>query len=133
MSIEAQLFVAIITAVGGVIVAVVGLAGRNKETTAAETTALITGQAERIDRLEERLDKVEKELTTTRYDLWRYQTHANALRHALTKALTWIADAVEWINGPRDDAPPPPPNSDAWYTLIESHPRPTTAEAVDPT
>ena len=132
MSIETQLFVAIITAVGGVIVAVVGLAGRNKETTAAETTALITGQAERIDRLEERLDKVEKELTTTRYDLWRYQTHANALRHALTKALVWIGDAVEWINGPRTTAPPTPPNSDAWRDLIDSHPRPTT-EAVDPT
>lgn len=132
MSVETQLFVAIITAVGGIVVAIVGLAGRNKETTAAETTALITGQAERIDRLEERLDKVEKELTTTRYDLWRYQTHANALRHALTKALVWIGDAVEWINGPRTSEPPTPPNSEAWQTLIESHPRPAT-EAVDPT
>ena len=132
MSVETQLFVAIITAVGGVVVAIVGLAGRNKETTAAETTALITGQAERIDRLEERLDKVEKELTTTRYDLWRYQTHANALRHALNKALVWIGDAVEWINGPRTTEPPTPPNSEAWQTLIESPPRPTTG-AVDPT
>lgn len=132
MNVETQLFVAGITALGGIIVAIVGLAGRNKETTAAETTALITGQAERIDRLEERLDKVEKELTTTRYDLWKYQAHANALRHALTKALTWIADAVEWINGPRDTKPPAPPNSDAWYDLLESHPR-LTAEAVDPT
>lgn len=132
MSIETQLFVAIITAVGTILVAVVGLAGRNKETTAAETTALITGQAERIDRLEERLDKVEKELTTTRYDLWRYQSHANALRLALNKALVWIGDAVEWINGPRTTEPPTPPNSDAWHDLIESHPRPGT-EAVDPT
>lgn len=131
MSVETQLFVAVITAIGGIVVAVVGLAGRNKETTAAETTALITGQAERIDRLEERLDKVEKELTTTRYDLWRFQAHANALRHALNKALTWIADAVEWINGPRTTEPPTPPNSDAWHDLIESHPRPST-EAVDP-
>lgn len=132
MSVETQLFVAIITAIGGVVVAVVGLAGRNKETTAAETTTLITGQAERIDRLEERLDKVENELKTTRYDLWRYQTHASALRQALTKALVWIGEAVEWINGPRATDPPTPPNSDAWQTLIESHPVPTTG-AVDPT
>ncbi|QNE90247.1 hypothetical protein H0194_04510 [Corynebacterium incognita] len=113
--------------------AFIGLSGRKEETKATETATLIQGQAKRIDSLENRQETTEKllaetrealtktqdDLAKTKLDLWALKTVAGELRRALAKAVSWIGDAVEWMNGPRDTAPPSPPDSDAWKELID--------------
>lgn len=109
----------VLSTAGLVLVAIIGLQGSRDEKKATHNATLVDGQNSRIQLLEDRLDRVEERLDQTRAELWRFQAHASALRTALRKAIAWITDAVEWMNGPRATAPPSPPDSEAWNALLE--------------
>lgn len=118
-----EVIVGIIAAVAAVAGAVIGLLGKRDETKQSASEALITGQASRIDRLETRLDTVEDALRETRAELHAIQSHAGDLRDALRRALAWIAEVMEHLASPQTIAPPPPPDVDAWQSLVDSPPR----------
>lgn len=128
MSVE--IWVAIITVIGGLGVAAVGKFGRRDETRTAAADSLINGQSKRIDSLENRLDTVEADLQTTRADLQstrtelhKIQSHAGDLRDALRSALNWIAEVLEHFKAPEHIAPPAAPNIERWQALIDSPPK----------
>lgn len=121
MSVE--IWVAIITVIGGLGVAAVGKFGRRDETRTAAADSLINGQSKRIDNLENRLDTVEAALQSTRAELHKIQSHAGDLRDALRGALNWIARALEHFNAPSHFAPPAAPDVERWQKLIDSPPR----------
>lgn len=116
MSSEVQ--IALISLATGVIVGMIGWAGKRGEVSAASVKTLVEGYAARVEQLEERTDKLEARLEETRKELHWHQRHSHALRRALAAAVEWIADAVEWINGPRTGPPPSPPDSEPWKDLI---------------
>lgn len=125
MSSEVQ--IAFISLITGVIVGLIGWAGKRGDTSAAKIKTLVDGYAQRVEQLEGRTDKLEEllretrtELQDTRDELHWNQRHSHALRRALAAALEWIADAVEWINGPRTGRPPSPPDSEPWKELIHA-------------
>lgn len=118
-----EIIVAIISLIGGVLVAIVGWVSRKDETTATASETLIKGQSDRIDKLEGRLDTVEAALQDTRAELQAIQSHAGDLRDALRRALAWIAEVMEHLASPDTISPPPPPDVEAWQSLIDSPPR----------
>lgn len=113
---------AIIAAVIAGIVTVIGYLltsiGKRDEVAAARSSGLLESMERRLQGYEARLDRAEKQIDALKADLWRFQAHTVALRRALSKALEWIADAVEWMNGDRASEPPTPPDSGAWHELI---------------
>lgn len=118
-----EIIVAIISLIGGVLVAIVGWVSRKDETTATASETLIKGQSDRIDKLEGRLDTVEAALQDTRAELQAIQSHAGDQRDALRRALAWIAEVMEHLASPDTISPPPPPDVAAWQSLIDSPPR----------
>ena len=93
-----EIVVGIVAGVATLATAVIGLLGKRDETSQSASEALISGQATRIDRLENRLDSVEEALRETRQELHAIQTHAGDLRDALRRALAWIAEALEHLS-----------------------------------
>lgn len=94
-------------------------AGRKDETEATRLQALIEGQAGRVQTLEQRLDSVEERLAKTETKLRSSQEHNHALRHALSEALSWVIDALEWLNGPQDTPHPKEPDFEEWRRILE--------------
>lgn len=124
---DTEIIIGLIALASSIAVAIIAHLGRKAETSAEKTRVLIEGYATRVEQLEERQDKLEAKLDATRKQLHWHQRHALALRRALAGAIEWIADAVEWINGPRRDDPPSPPDSDPWKALITA-----VADDLDP-
>ncbi|MDO5683786.1 MAG: hypothetical protein Q4G46_13295 [Propionibacteriaceae bacterium] len=113
-----EVLIALISTAAGVLVGLIGWAGKRSESSTASVKTLVEGYAARVEQLEERTDKLEARLEETRRELHWHQRHSLALRRALAAAIEWIADAVEWINGPRTSPPPSPPDSEPWKDLI---------------
>lgn len=126
-----EVIVAVISLAGGLGAAVIAWLGRRDETTASASEALISGQSDRIDRLEHRLDELEVTLDRTREELRRFRSHSWDLRDALRRALAWIAEAVEHQNHPDTIAPPAPPDTAAWQELVDGPPRARNPPDVD--
>lgn len=118
-----EVIVAIVSGAGALIVALISSLGRRDETSAAASASLISGQSDRIDKLENRLDSVEEDLRATRQELQAIQSHAGDLRDALRRALAWIAEALEHLANPTMIAPPPAPDIESWQALIDSPPK----------
>lgn len=118
-----EIVVGIVAGVATLATAVIGLLGKRDETSQSASEALISGQATRIDRLENRLDSVEEALRETRQELHAIQTHAGDLRDALRRALAWIAEALEHLASPGTIAPPPAPDVEEWQSLVDTPPR----------
>lgn len=118
-----EVIVAIVSGAGALIVALISSLGRRDETSATASASLISGQSDRIDKLETRLDSVEEDLRTTRQELQAIQSHAGDLRDALRRALAWIAEVLEHLAAPSTIAPPPAPDIEAWQALIDSPPK----------
>lgn len=118
-----EIVVGIVAGVATLATAVIGLLGKRDETSQSASEALISGQATRIDRLENRLDSVEEALRETRQELHAIQTHAGDLRDALRRALAWIAEALEHLASPDTIAPPPAPDVEEWQSLVDTPPR----------
>ena len=119
----AEVVVAIIAASVGVVTAALAFLGKRDEASAKNVEILVTGQSERISSLESRLDSLEGQLRSTRRELHQMQDHSSDLRKALERALEWIADAVEWMAGPREEDPPMPPDSESWRRLVDHPPK----------
>lgn len=118
-----EVIVAIVSGAGALIVALISSLGRRDETSATASASLISGQSDRIDKLENRLDSVEEDLRATRQELQAIQSHAWDLRDALRRALAWIADAVEHLTSPETVPEPPVPDIEEWRVLLDSPPR----------
>lgn len=118
-----EVIVAIVSGAGALIVALISSLGRRDETSATASASLISGQSDRIDKLENRLDSVEEDLRATRQELQAIQSHAGDLRDALRRALAWIAEVLEHLAAPSTIAPPPAPDIEAWQALIDSPPK----------
>ena len=125
-----EIVVGIIAGIAGVVGATIGLLGKRDETRQSATEALINGQATRIDRLENRQDSTEaalretrQELQDTRNELHFIQSHADDMRDALRRALTWIGEVLEHLASPETVAAPPTPDIDTWQALVDTPPR----------
>lgn len=125
-----EIVVGIIAGIAGVVGATIGLLGKRDETRQSATAALINGQATRIDRLENRQDSTEaalretrQELQDTRNELHSIQSHADDMRDALRRALTWIGEVLEHLASPDTIAAPPAPDIDTWQALVDTPPR----------
>lgn len=125
-----EIVVGIIAGIAGVVGATIGLLGKRDETRQSATEALINGQATRIDRLENRQDSTEaalretrQELQDTRNELHFIQSHADDMRDALRRALTWIGEVLEHLASPETVAAPPAPDVEAWQQLVDTPPR----------
>lgn len=118
-----EVIVAIVSGAGALIVALISSLGRKDETSATASASLISGQSDRIYKLENRLDSVEEALRATRQELQAIQSHAGDLRDALRRALAWIAEVLEHLAAPSTIAPPLAPDIEAWQALIDSPPK----------
>lgn len=93
--------------------------GRREETDANRLATLIEGQAGRIESLESRLKDVESRLTQTETRLRRSQDHNHSLRRALSEALAWVIDALDWMRDDQGHPPPADPDLQEWRRILE--------------
>ncbi|QMV84104.1 hypothetical protein HW450_06830 [Corynebacterium hindlerae] len=114
-AIIAAIIAGAVTLAGGILTRL----GKKDEVAATRTSSLVASMEARLQGYEKRLDHAEQRIDSLKAELWRFQTHTNALRHALSSALVWIADAVEWINSDHTTTPPAPPDSAAWTALVK--------------
>lgn len=93
--------------------------GRREETDANRLATLIEGQAGRIESLESRLQDVESRLTQTETRLRHSQDHNHSLRRALSEALAWVIDALDWMRDDQGRPPPADPDFQEWRRILE--------------
>lgn len=111
-----EVTVAIIGAAVAIITAFIGWMAKAGES----SKAVIDGALKRIDQLESKTEKLEQVLDETRAELRQQRNHNFSFRRALTGALEWISDAVEWMQGERDTAPPSEPDTQEWRDLLDA-------------
>lgn len=111
-----EVTVAIIGAAVAIITAFIGWMAKAGES----SKAVIDGALKRIDQLESKTEKLEQVLDETRAELRQQRNHNFSFRRALTGALEWIGDAVEWMQGERDTDPPSEPDTQEWRDLLNA-------------
>lgn len=116
---DSAIIAAIISGAVVIIGGVLTRLGKKEEVETARSASLLSSMETRLQGYEKRLDHAEAQIDSLKSELWLFQAHTAALRRALSKAVEWIADAVDWINGPRNTDPPTPPDSSAWHELIK--------------
>ncbi|MBP2333032.1 hypothetical protein [Corynebacterium freneyi] len=103
-----EVIVGLSTAAVGIIAAVLGWRGKKQETSATSLTAMMSEQAQRIDKLWARLDTVERDLRETRRELAAEQEQSYSLRRLLQDAFDWLLEWSAWASSDRRHAPPQP-------------------------
>lgn len=103
-----ELIIGLATAAVGIITGLLGLRGKKQETSATSLTAMMNKQADRIDKLWERLDAVERQLQATRRELTEEQEVGHSLRRLLADAFDWLLEWSAWASSDRKHAPPSP-------------------------
>lgn len=111
-----EITVAIIGGAVAVITAFIGWMAKAGES----SKAVLDGAIKRIDQLESKTEKLEQVLDETRAELRQQKNHNFSFRRALSGALEWIADAVEWMNGDRTTTPPSEPETEEWRDLLDA-------------
>lgn len=119
-----DIVVALVAAAALVLGGILGLRGKRDEASAAQTKTLLDGQDKRIERLESRLDRVEKELSDTKVELTAEQTHSWWLRKYLRGAVEFVESVRLWDEGGRVGALPVFPPVDRWLIVLERPRRP---------
>lgn len=116
---SSELIAALIAAAVALGTGLITNAGRKDETDSTKLSTLIEGQAGRIEGLEKRLGEVETRLTQTETRLRRSQDHNHSLRRALSEALAWVIDALDWMRDDQGRPPPADPNFQEWRQILE--------------
>lgn len=75
----------------------------------------------KLQKVEQALDETKDSLVQTRMELTQERAHNQAYRRALSAALNWIADAVEWMESDMKTPPPTEPETDTWRELLSDH------------
>lgn len=118
MSIPPELAIGIFSGIVGVAVALIGWFGRKDEVKAQSYKNLFEGQDKRIDRLENRLEKVEIELRDTKVELSAEQATVWTLRRHLDEAIDFF-DELASIRMDVRGILPPVPDVDRWrYDML---------------
>ena len=115
-----EVLVGIIAAIGGLGTGLIGLMGKLSEGVSQRTTALLEQYSERVEKLESRQTLLESKLDEVRAELRRTQAHNSRFHRALSGALEWIGDAVEWMQGTRTTPPPSEPDTSEWRELLKT-------------
>lgn len=110
----------IIAAAAGILTGVVGFMGKLSEGFSTQTKTLLETYSDRVEKLESRQSLLESKLDEVRAELRATQAHNFSFRRALSAALEWIGDAVEWMNGDRTTKPPSEPDTREWHDLLDS-------------
>ena len=113
MPMSPELALGILTGITGIVVALIGWFGRKDEVKAQSYKNLFEGQDKRIDRLENRLEKVEVELRDTKVELSAEQATVWALRRHLGEAVDFF-DELAMISMDVRGILPPVPDVDRW-------------------
>ncbi|WP_448851386.1 hypothetical protein [Corynebacterium sp. 335C] len=108
MIVTNELLIGLATAAVGIITGLLGLRGKKQETSATSLTAMMSEQAQRIDKLWARLDAVERDLQDTRRELAEEQEVGHSLRRLLADAFDWLLEWSAWASSDRKHAPPSP-------------------------
>ena len=103
-----ELIIGLATAAVGIITGLLGLRGKKEESSATSLTAMMNKQSDRIDKLWERLDTVERNLQATRRELTEEQEVGHTLRRVLADAYAWLLEWSAWAASDRRHAPPSP-------------------------
>lgn len=115
-----EIIVGIIAAIAGLGTGAIGLMGKLSEGVSQRTTALLEQYSERVEKLESRQTLLENKLDEVRAELRRTQAHNSRFHRALSGALEWIGDAVEWMQGTRQTPPPSEPDTSEWRELLRT-------------
>lgn len=110
-----------ITAVGGIIVAVIARGGRRDELDHKRTSDLIEQQGAELKRLRsdrdadrERLEEVERKQRLADQENWRLEGTNRRLRRGARQAMHDLEDIWDWVD---QGAQPPPPRRPEWSRL----------------
>lgn len=115
-----EVIVGIIAAIAGLGTGAIGFMGKISEGVSQRTTALLERYEERVEKLENRQNVLETKLDEVRAELRRTQAHNSRFHRALSGALEWIGDAVEWMQGARDTPHPAAPDTREWRELLKN-------------
>lgn len=115
-----EIIVGIIAAIAGLGTGLIGFMGKISEGVSQRTTVLLEQYSDRVEKLEERQGKLEEKLDEVRAELRRTQAHNSRFHRALSGALEWIGDAVEWMQGARDTPHPAAPDTREWRELLKT-------------
>lgn len=119
MTFSVELVIGILSLLGVVAAAYIGLRGRKDEVSATQTKTLMDGQDRRIERLEGRLDRVEADLDQARNLLRDERTHSWSVRKALRVGIEFVDNVRWWEESGRIGPLPKYPPTDKWLTLLE--------------
>lgn len=115
-----SIIVAVIALVGGAITGWLTLRGKREEASAAELRELLTAQGAFNDRMEKRVERLEKSNDALHKQLRREEDQSQVLRLALRRAVESLRVLIEWANGPRTDPPPTPALEDLEAVLTQT-------------
>lgn len=115
-----SIVVAVIALVGGAITGWLTLRGKREEASATELRDLLTAQGAFNDRMEKRIDRLEKSNDALHRQLRREEDQSQVLRLALRRAVESLRVLIEWANGPRTDPPPVPALEDLEAVLVRA-------------
>lgn len=104
---------AVVAGVFSVIGSILALRGRESEVKSTQTQTLITGQDNRIARLEDRLDKVEKQL-------WAEMGKSSALANALETTVTYVVAVEAFFKSGMTGDPPKSPDISQLRRVLEN-------------
>lgn len=115
-----SIVVAVIALVGGAITGWLTLRGKREEASAAELRELLTAQGAFNDRMEKRVERLERSNDDLHRKLRAEEDQSQTLRLALRRAVESIRALIEWANGPRTGPPPTPTLDDLEAVLVRA-------------
>lgn len=124
MTLSTDVIIGALSLIGVVFAAYLGLRGRRDEVSATQTKTLLEGQDKRIERLESRLDTVERQLREAHVELSDEQSHSWQLRKSLRGGVEFVESVRLWDEGGRIGPLPKFPPVDRWLILLERPRRP---------